>query len=283
MATVTTTRFRLEGADGGPLRGEVRTQEGGADRPAVVICHGFKGFKDWGFFPHLAARLARAGMTAVSFNFSGSGVGEDGESFSEPERFGHATYSNDLRDVETVVAALHGGTLAEGLARPTGLGVFGHSRGGAVALLYAAREERVRALVTWAAIGRLLRFDDETVAKWRQEGRIDVVNMRTGDVLPLYRDVLDEIDTHGAGMLDLMAAAGALRVPWLIVHGDGDEAVSPSDARQFHEVAQSGTARLEIIAGGTHTLGARHPWAGATPELERGMDQTAAWFSRHLF
>jgi pimeloyl-ACP methyl ester carboxylesterase len=282
MATVNTTLFRLEGADGGPLRGEVRTQQGGADRPAVVICHGFKGFKDWGFFPHLAARLARGGMTAVSFNFSGSGVGEDGESFSEPERFGHATYSNDLRDLETVVEALCGGTLSEGLARPTRLGMFGHSRGGAVAILYAAREQRVRALVTWAAVGHLLRFDEETVARWREEGKIDVVNMRTGDVLPLYLDMLRDIEEHGAGKLDLLGAAGTLRAPWLIVHGEADEAVSPSDARKLEAAARPGTAELEIIAGGTHTLGARHPWAGVTPELGTGMDQTAAWFSRHL-
>ena len=81
MATPSKTSFRLTGADGGPLRGDIRTA-GGA-RPAVVICHCFKGFKDWGFFPPLADRLARAGFTAVSFNFSGAGVGEDGESFSE--------------------------------------------------------------------------------------------------------------------------------------------------------------------------------------------------------
>ena len=46
---------------------------------AIRQPHGFKGFKDWGFFPHLADRLARAGLVAVSFNFSGSGVGPDGE------------------------------------------------------------------------------------------------------------------------------------------------------------------------------------------------------------
>ncbi|MGH7538277.1 MAG: alpha/beta hydrolase family protein, partial [Gemmatimonadales bacterium] len=76
MATATTTRFRLTGADGGPLRGDVRAA--GGDRPAVVICHGFKGFKDWGYFPKAAERLARSGFAAVSFNFSGAGVGEDG-------------------------------------------------------------------------------------------------------------------------------------------------------------------------------------------------------------
>jgi pimeloyl-ACP methyl ester carboxylesterase len=281
MATVSTTGFELVGADGGPLRGEVRTQERGADRPAVVICHGFKGFKDWGYFPHLAARLARAGVTAVSFNFSGSGVGPDGESFSEPERFGHATFSKDLEDVATVVAALCDGSLAAGLATPTGLGMFGHSRGGAVALLYTAAEPRVAALVTWAAIGSLRRWDEATIAKWREEGRTDVVNMRTGDVLPLYTDVLDDIDANSGGRLDLMGAAAAVRAPWLIVHGADDEAVAPSDAEKLHG-ANRGAAQLQVIAGGTHTLGARHPWAGSTPELDRGMDLTVGWFGRHL-
>ena len=282
MATVNTTQFELVGADGGPLRGDVRTQEKGADRPAVVICHGFKGFKDWGFFPHLAARIARAGMTAVSCNFSGSGVGPDGESFSEPERFGHATFSADLTDLNTVVEALHGGNLVEGLARPDRMGLFGHSRGGAAALMYAAREPRARALVTWSAIGELQRWDEETIRRWREEGKLDVVNMRTGQVLPLYTDVLDDIAEHASGKLDLLGAAGSIEVPWLIVHGENDEAVSPGDAEKLHSAARRGTAELETIPGGTHTLGARHPWAGYTPELEKGMDLTVAWYSRHL-
>ena len=56
MSTMRKTRFQLNGSDGGPLRGEVRTGGRGEERPAVLICHGFKGFKDWGFFPKLAER-----------------------------------------------------------------------------------------------------------------------------------------------------------------------------------------------------------------------------------
>jgi dienelactone hydrolase len=281
MATVTKTPFELTGADGGALRGDVRTQERGEGRPAVIICHGFKGFKDWGHFPHLADRLARAGMTTVSFNFSGSGVGPDGESFSEPERFGHATYSTDLADLESVATALAAGKLLEDLAMPTALGVFGHSRGGGLAVLFAAARPEVKALATWAAIGKLIRWDDATLAKLRDEGRAEVVNMRTGEVLPLYPDVLEDFEAHKNGKLDLHAAAARIRVPWLIVHGEADEAVALSDGEMLHGLTK-GTARLEIIPGGTHTLGARHPWAGYTPELERGMDLTTEWFTRHL-
>ena len=73
MATPTLTKHSLEGALG-DLLVDVRTGDRRNPRPAVVIVHGFKGFKDWGMFPVVADRLARAGLTAVSVNLSGSGV-----------------------------------------------------------------------------------------------------------------------------------------------------------------------------------------------------------------
>src|SRR5512146_1110508 len=99
----------LTGADGGPLRVDVR--RAGDAAATVVVCHGFKGFKDWGFFPAIAERLARAGFAVVSFNFSGSGIGADEESFSEVERFGRATFSHHLEDLDIVLGALVEGGL----------------------------------------------------------------------------------------------------------------------------------------------------------------------------
>jgi dienelactone hydrolase len=280
MATPVLTRFQLRGADGGPLRGDVRRADGGP-RPAVVICHGFKGFKDWGFFPHLADRLARAGLVAVSFNFSGSGVGPDGETFSEPERFGHATLAHDLADLSAVIAALDSGTLA-GTPPPPAIGLFGHSRGGGVTLLHAREAGRAGALVTWAAIATAHRWGPETVSRWRAQGKLAVTNQRTGDVLPLYLDVLDELDRDTRGRFDLGAAAGALACPWLQVHGAVDESVPVHEAEDLWE--RSGRkSRLLVLPHGSHTFGARHPWAGTTPELERAFDETAAWFTKNLF
>jgi dienelactone hydrolase len=282
MATPVLTRFELRGADGGPLRGDVRSAGRDGTRPAVVICHGFKGFKDWGFFPHLADRLARGGVTAVSFNFSGSGVGPDGETFSEPERFGHATLGKDLQDLDTVLGALRGGALVRGLAAPSALGLFGHSRGGGVVVLRAARDVAVRALVTWSAVSAALRWGPETIAKWRREGRMSVTNMRTGDVLPLYTDALDELEADTAGRLDIGAAAAAVRVPWLIVHGESDESVAMKEAL-FLRKQSDGRAELLLVPHGSHTFGARHPWAGMTRELEQAMEATVDWFLRALF
>ncbi len=275
--------FQLASSNRDPIRGDVWRSESGDSDAVVIICHGFKGFKDWGFFPHLAARLARGGMTAVTFNFSGSGVGPDGESFSEPERFSHATVSNDLADLDTVCGALLGGSLLPELAVPTGLGLFGHSRGGAVALLQAVRAATCRALVTWSAVADFRRWGRETLAKWRADGKLDIMNTRTGEVLPLYTDCLADLEAHGGRQLDILQAAASLEIPWLIVHGDVDKTVAPSDAKRLYRAATKGNATLQLVRGGSHTLGAQHPWAGSTPQLELGMDATVDWFSRCLW
>jgi dienelactone hydrolase len=277
MATPTLTSHELPGVLG-PIHIDVRA--GGRDmpRPAVVIVHGFKGFKDWGMFPPLADRLARAGFVAVSLNLSGAGVDAAGD-FTFPERFGHATFSADLEDLDRVLDALSAGAL--GVATPSSIGLLGHSRGGATVILETARDERVAALVTWAAISHVNRWPLDVVAQWRKAGRHDVVNTRTGQVLPLYPDVLDD-NERNADRLDVLAAAGRLTVPWLLVHGDADEAVPLAEGEQLAALARHPASRHEWIAGGQHTFGARHPWAGSTPELERAFAASVAWFARYL-
>ncbi len=79
MATTTLTKHRLDGALGEILV-DVRSGGRTSSRPAVVVLHGFKGFKDWGMFPPLAERLGRGGFTAVTLNLSGSGVDDTGSS-----------------------------------------------------------------------------------------------------------------------------------------------------------------------------------------------------------
>jgi dienelactone hydrolase len=275
MATPIKTTFQLTGADGGPLRGDVRTPSG--KRPAVVICHGFKGFKDWGFFPVIADRLARAGFSVVSFNFSGSGVGEDGERFSEPERFGRSTYSGQMADVQIVLDAVTNGALS---VEPSAIGLLGHSMGGGIAVLQSARDNRVQALVTWSASARFGRlWQPDQIPEWRRTGRIDVRNQRTGEILPLYTDVLDDLERHREA-LDVGRAAAEVHVPWLIAHGAADESVPLDDARTLH--AANAASELLVLEGAGHTFGIKHPWNGSSPGFDRLSGATVEWFARHL-
>lgn len=277
MATPTLTKHSLSGALGQILI-DVRGAGRDASRPAVVIVHGFKGFKDWGMFPHLAERLARAGFAAVSFNLSGSGVDDAGE-FSLPGRFGHNTFSAELQDLNHVLDALMAGDL--GIPVPPTLGLIGHSRGGGIGILQTGRDSRIRALVTWAAISRVERWSDEQRNSWRTAGHTEIQNARTGQILPLYTDVLDDIDQN-VESLDIEAAAARIKVPWLIIHGTQDESVSFNEAESLKAANQRKKTRLLAIERGGHTFGATHPWRSATPELDTVFDATLDWLAAHL-
>lgn len=278
MATPTLTKHAIPGALGEILV-DVRAAGREAPRPAVLILPGFKGFKDWGMFPPLADRLARAGFTAAVLNLSGSGV-DDAGNFAWPDRFGHNTFSIELADIAAAVDALASGKL--GTAAPTRIGMVGHSRGGGLAVLHTARDPRVRVLVTWAAISTVMRWpDDEERAHWRRAGSLDVLNTRTGQVLPLYTDVLDDIESRAAE-LDILQAAEALTVPWLIVHGSADSSVSVAEGERLARAAVPATSRFVRVEGAAHTFGAAHPWQGSTAALDLVMKETVGWLSRYL-
>lgn len=278
MATPKLTELTLPGTLG-DIHVSVRAAGRAAARPAVVLVHGYKGFRSWGFFPTLADRLARAGFNSVVYSASGSGVDATGD-FAFPDRFGRNTYSADLADLRTVLTALWDGQL--GTAAPTALGLMGHSRGGGIATLQAARDPRVGTLVTWSTISNVDRWSAETKADWRTKGRIDVVNHRTHQVLPLYLDVLEEVEKQRTGRLDLEAAAREVKVPWLLLHGEEDDSVSSAESERMHSANGKGTTELKIVHSTGHTFGAKHPLEGVPEPLERTIQATVNFFGAHL-
>jgi dienelactone hydrolase len=276
MATPTFTRHLVPGVLG-DISVDVRAGGRTYPRPAVIVLHGFKGFKDWGMWPPFGDRLARAGMTAVSFNVSGSGVDDAGR-FAFPERFGHNTFSAELEDLRRVVTALYAGGLE--VREPSSLGMVGHSRGGGISILHTARDPRVRALATWAAISTVERWQPPERKRWRATGIQEIKNARTGDVLPLYTDVLDDIE-HNAAALDIEAAAARIDVPWLLVHGTEDEAVSLAEGQLLAATSRA-SAKFLSIEGAGHTFGAAHPMPREHPALDRVFDATLAFLAAEL-
>ena len=256
------------------IRGEARVPA--SAKGTVVICHGFKGFAHFSFFPHVAAELAREGFRAVTFDFSGSGVGEDRETFTNREAFTHNTYMQELEDLDAVVAEARVRDWID-----EGYGLFGHSRGGGVAILHAARDSAVKALVTWAAISSTNRWAPEVVAEWRQRGFVDIANARTGDVIPLSIELLQEVEQYGETRLNIAAAASRIAAPWLIVHGSEDETVPVNEAERLASLAGSG-ARLHVLEAVNHSFGGKHPLAEVTPTLASITRTTVEFFAKHL-
>ena len=274
VKTVAPEAFEIPTRDGLFLRGDLYNAENAIG--AVIVCHGFKGFARWAFFPHLSRTLAQNGLTAITVDFYGSGIGRDRESFTEPEAFAHNTFTRELDDLELIE------DYARRMKWMSGkFGLFGHSRGGGMAIVYTAAEgSNVNSLVTWAAISYPNRWSPEDVVTWRRRGFTDIINSRTGDVMRLETDLLEDVEQHGKTKLNIEAAAAKIRVPWLIVHGTADETVPSSEAERLHSKAK-GVSTLRLIEGSGHTFEAKHPLNQIPPSLEKVVKETTTFFLRN--
>lgn len=258
------TQFTLRSAEGLPIRGELDAAE--APRALVVVVHGFKGFKDWGFFPWTAQRLLQHRLAVCRFNMSRSGIGDDPETFDRLDLFEHDTYSTQLHDLEAVVR--HAQERFPGL--PTFL--FGHSRGGGIALLGAQGVPSLAGVVVWAPISRVDRWDEETKRTWRERGVMEVENARTKQVMRMSPLMLDDYEAN-AGRLNILDAAARLTVPLLVVHGGRDESVSVEEGHVVAAAARDSS--IVVLDRASHTFNAIHPLVHVPFELLTAAELTA--------
>ncbi|WP_457566682.1 alpha/beta hydrolase family protein [Caldithrix abyssi] len=272
----------IRNASGEIIRFDLRYPEGTSDAPAIIILHGFKGFKDWGFFPDLATSLAFSDYVTITLNFSRNGIGSDGKNFTALEAFARNTISHELEDVQTLIDAIKGGRIDNHVINPEAIGLLGHSRGAAVALLSALEnEEHIGAVVTWAAVGNLYRYSEEEISAWKAQGYKEVVNQRTGQVMRMNATYLEDLEKNKE-KFDLYHRIEDLEAPTLFIHGSEDTTVSPEESEKLHERCGAYSKRLEIIEGANHTFGIKHPFEKSTEPYAIARDLTESWFDRHL-
>ena len=217
---------------------------GPADAPAVLVAHGFKGFKDWGMFPWICERVAEAGLRAIRFDFSHNGVEE--HDFDRLDLFLLDTPTRHQEDLCALAAAV-----------PGPLGLLGHSRGGGDVILFAASEPRVRCVATLASVSSTVLGLPDQERTLREKGYYPIPNARTKQLMPVARHAFEDGRRY-----DLAEEASRLGVPLLLVHGDADESVPVAAQTRLRE-AQPAADVLTIQDAG-HTFGAVHPFAGPT-------------------
>ena len=249
-------QFTITSDEGLPIHGNIDAPSN--PRALAVVVHGFKGYKDWGFFPWVAETLCNHHLAVCRFNMSRSGIGENFDTFDRLDLFRDDTYSTQLADLRTVASYCR----SQFPSLPTFL--LGHSRGGGVALLGAGDISDLCGIITWSAISRVDRWDDATKQQWRRDGFMDVVNARTKQIMRMSSGMLEDIEAN-ASRLDIGAAVERLTVPLFVVHGARDESVPVAEA----EVIASHAVDVSkmIIDSATHTFNAIHPLVHVPPEL----------------
>jgi uncharacterized protein len=202
--------------------------------PLVIVCHGFTGSKEGrGQAVAMGEQLSLLGYSTLLFDFAGSGE-SDGENHDR-------TLSGQVEDLAAVVEWV----------RQEGFGpiiLCGRSFGGSTALSFAAGDQQIDAVCTWAAVARLEELfltliggdaagpADELVTIENEEGQ-----------LTLKRRFFQDLSKHHLTACAAAVSPGSL----LIVHGSADQSVPPEDAKILYQAAGE-PKKLVIIEGADH-------------------------------
>ena len=221
---------------------------GTRDDALLILGHGVTGNKDRPLLVALAEGLAARGWSCLRISYSGNG-GSEGD-------FRDATITKESGDLRTILDVL-----------PRGLKIAyaGHSMGGAVGLMTAAEDPRIRVLVSLAGMVRTDDFLD------REFGSVtpDHGCMWDDSACPLSRHFADDLRSIG----DLFDQAAAVAAPWLLIHGTDDDVVLIEDSRDAYDTAEEPKRLVELP-------GAGHSFDEKTYPLL--VAEIAAWLDEHL-
>ena len=111
MTTNPTVTFEIPTSDDKPVWADLYTPgtDTGPLGSIVILCHGLKGYRRWGFVPLLARSLSGAGIAAMAIDFSHNGVagGDGGASggrvYPYPEMFRNNTLDRERNDLAAVI------------------------------------------------------------------------------------------------------------------------------------------------------------------------------------
>jgi pimeloyl-ACP methyl ester carboxylesterase len=256
----------------------------GKAKPVVIFIHGFNAFKDWGHFDLVAEAFANAGFTFIKFNLSHNGnTPTRPTEFVDLQAYGNDKFSTDLNDIGLVLNYLHKSDCP--FKREMDLGkisLVGHSRGGALVMLKAGEDPRIKAIATWASIKSTRHFwTKANIEKVKQDGVVYYVNGRTKQKLPLYYAYYEDVLLNPE-RLDVEKAVRNLKIPALITHGDADESVPMAFVETLQEWKPD--AEKFLVEGAAHTFGAYHPFDKDTlPDLaQKLVDKTIGFFKEKL-
>jgi len=237
---------------------DINYVENGEEKPLVIFCHGYKGYKDWGAWNLVAEEFAKAGYVFLKFNFShNGGTIENLIDFPDLNAFGENTYTKEVEDLHSVIdwsLINHGFPISKNNCT-----IIGHSRGGGVVSIVAKEHRAVTNLITWAGVSDYkTRFPKgEQLQKWKEKGVYFVQNGRTKQEMPHFYSFYEDF-IKNEQRLTIKGAIKQLNKPQLIIHGDNDEAVSIDEAKNLK--SWNPQAELKIIAGANHTFGSKHPY-----------------------
>ncbi|WP_048330834.1 alpha/beta hydrolase family protein [Bizionia psychrotolerans] len=244
-----------------PIIWDAFFNKNGQQKPLVLFCHGYKGFKDWGPWNLVAEHFLEANLFFVKFNFSNNGgTAENPIDFPDLEAFAENNYSKELTDLDDLLNYLlseKNEFLKE--INTYNITLIGHSRGGGISILKASKDSRITKLITWASVCDFSKRTAITgnLKEWKKDGVKYVLNSRTKQQMPHNYQFYEDFKAHEE-TLNIELATKNIKIPQLIIHATDDPSVKFNEAEALH--TWNPKSQLVEIENSNHVFNGQHPW-----------------------
>ncbi len=248
--------------------------------PCIILVHGFKGFKDWGFCPYIGEYFSTRNYFVITFNFSHNGIGKNLTEFTELNKFAENTFSLEISELSEIVDAYKNNFFGE--VKNKSIGFLGHSRGGGISLLTANQRSDISAVAVWSSVSNFDRYSKRQKEEWKKKGVFQVLNTRTKQVMRLNLSLLEDLEKNKEDLLNIEKAVKNLNRPLFIGHGEEDLAVPVKEAEMMYNWSNKNKTEFYKIPAAGHTFNAKHPFEGSNPKLELLLEKTEKFFNTNL-
>ncbi|MFC7370282.1 alpha/beta hydrolase [Fictibacillus iocasae] len=221
--------------------------------PLIIICHGFTSSRIGvdRLFVKSAVQLEREGNIVVRFDYAGCGESEG--------QYGENSFDDLIEQTQTVITF---GTELPGVDRNQ-VTLIGHSLGGAVAAITAAKDHRVKNLVLWSAVGRP--YDDISAivgpAECDEIEKSRCIDHLGYTLTPKFLESLKRFNP-----IEKIARFNGHA---LIIHGTGDKVITSEYAKHYVYSLKE-KAEKTLIQGACHTF-------STGPHFDQLINRTKKW------
>ena len=250
------TSFRSEGE---LIRGHFVLPEGSGPFAGICKFHGLPGSSDQ--VSGVASQLAAAGFAVLTFDFRGFRTSE-----------GQFSLAGEVKDAQMAVSHL----LESKFISHNWVGVYGASYGGAIAILAAAKDLKIRLVSLRAPVYDTQEFAQSIASNLGLEALLRIApNEMHGLADPYEREmILDRMLQESRTLNPMKEIAKIAPRPLFIITGDADQGIPLKGVRRLFSKARD-PKELVIVKGADHNL--------TSPQAyEQTVDAVVAWFKREV-
>ncbi|OGE09618.1 hypothetical protein A3A60_01675 [Candidatus Curtissbacteria bacterium RIFCSPLOWO2_01_FULL_42_26] len=203
--------------------------------PAIILLHGFTGDKEEGHIKQLAVELANNNFVAIRFD--ASGYAESAGTTEQDYRL-----TNYFSDAESVYSYLINLSYVD----RDRIGIFGHSVGAMLVILFAAKHSEIKASVSVSSPYHLeTHYRLRGIWKgWKEKGYIE--KQDNGKIVKIPYAYLED-----AKQYDALKEVFKVKNPVLFILGTEDVNVIPEETKELYEKANE-PKELFIVDGMDH-------------------------------